>query len=118
MIRRQLQQVEPEQRNLREDLAFARNACAQHMIEGRDAVGRHHQQRIAHRVEIAHFAAAKQGSVPRLVVKRAVTERSLPRTGLNLRLSGGAPGLSIHLRDAKTLSEAYVAVSIRFEAIG
>ena len=40
------QQVEPEQRNLREDLALAGNARAQHVIEGRDAVGGHQQQRV------------------------------------------------------------------------
>ena len=42
-----LQQLKPEQRDLRKDLALARNARRQHMIECRNAVGCNHQQRIA-----------------------------------------------------------------------
>ena len=61
-----LQQVKPEERDLREDLSLARNACAQHVIERRDAIGGHHQQRVAHRVEIAHFSPPKQGCVAKV----------------------------------------------------
>ena len=54
------EQIEPEERNLCENLPFARNPGCQNMVEGGDAVRCHQQQRIVNCVKIPHFAAAKQ----------------------------------------------------------
>ncbi len=52
--------LKPEQRNLRQDLAFARNARSQHMIECRNAIRCHQQKSIVYCIEIAYFTAPKQ----------------------------------------------------------
>jgi hypothetical protein len=53
------QLVEPEGRQLRENLALVRNAGAQHVVERRDAIGGDQQQRIAQVVDVAHLAGAE-----------------------------------------------------------
>jgi hypothetical protein len=52
--------VEPEEGNLREYPAFAWYSRGQHMIEGRDSIGRDHEQEIPHRIEIADLTSGKQ----------------------------------------------------------
>ena len=54
-----MEQLEPEQRNLCQDLAFARDARAEHVIECRDAVSGHQQQRAVYGIQIAHLAASQ-----------------------------------------------------------
>ena len=55
------EQIEPEERKLGQNPALARNSRGQHVVEGRDAVGGHHQQRAVHGIQIAHLAPAQQG---------------------------------------------------------
>ena len=63
MIRNQIfEQIEPEQRNLRKDIAFVRNAGTQNMIECRNPIGRHQQKSAIYRVQVAHLAAPEQGN--------------------------------------------------------
>ena len=60
MVRHHIRQlVEPEGRQLREDLALVGDAGAQHVVERRDAIGGDQQQRVAQVVDVAHFAGAK-----------------------------------------------------------
>ena len=55
-----LQKLKPEQRNLGENLAFARDSAAQHVIEGGNPVACHQQQRAVHVIKVAHFATPQQ----------------------------------------------------------
>ena len=50
----------PEGGELVEHPAFVGNARAQHVIERRNAIGGDQDQRVAGRVDIAHFAATDQ----------------------------------------------------------
>ena len=52
------EKIEPENRKLRQHLAFIGNARGQDVVERRDAVGRDNQQTVADAIYIAHFAAA------------------------------------------------------------
>ena len=47
---------EPERGDLREDLALVGNARAEHVVEGRDAIGRDDQQAIAEIVDVADLS--------------------------------------------------------------
>ncbi len=59
-----LQEVEPEQRHLREHSALVRNAGGQHIVERGDAVGRHEQQVLAVQiVDVANLAAGEKVEV-------------------------------------------------------
>ncbi len=53
--------LEPERRELREDLALVGDAGAEHVVERRDAIGRDDQQVVADFVHVANLAAAMQG---------------------------------------------------------
>src|SRR4030095_8509203 len=48
--------LEPERRQLSENLAFVRDARPQDVIEGRDAIGRDHHQGVAAIEEVANLA--------------------------------------------------------------
>ena len=48
--------VEPERRELGQDLALVGNAGAEHVVERGDAIGRHHEQRVAGIVDVAYLA--------------------------------------------------------------
>ena len=50
--------LEPERRQLRQDLALVGNARAEHVVERRDAIGRDDEQVVADLVDVAHLAAA------------------------------------------------------------
>src|SRR5512146_153108 len=91
-----LEQVKPEQRDLREDFAFARNAGCEHMIESRDAVRGDHEQRIANCVKIAHLAASEQGYFAEIRFEQCGHGRALPWRELNLRFSSGRRALSMY----------------------
>ena len=55
------QLVEPEQRQLGEQRALARNRLAHDHVKGADAVGGHHQDAVvAHGVVVAHLATREQ----------------------------------------------------------
>ena len=51
-------QAEPERRELREHLALVRDARAEDVVEGGDAIGRDDQQLVAEIVDVAHLAAS------------------------------------------------------------
>ena len=53
--------IEPERRQLREDLALVGNPGAKHVVEGRDAIGRDDQQVVPDFVHVANLAAAMEG---------------------------------------------------------
>ena len=56
------QEIEPKQRNLREDAAFARNATGEDAIEGRDAVGGDDEQAVlSDRINVADLAPFGRG---------------------------------------------------------
>ena len=48
--------LEPERRQLREDLALVGNAGAKNVIEGRDSIRGDHQQRVAEIEDVADLA--------------------------------------------------------------
>ena len=50
--------LEPERRQLREDLALVGDPRAQHVVERRDAIGRDEEQVLADFVDVADLAAA------------------------------------------------------------
>ena len=52
--------LEPERRQLRQDLALVGNARAEDVVERRDAIGRDDEQVVADLVDVADFAAAVQ----------------------------------------------------------
>jgi hypothetical protein len=54
------EQLEPEERELSEDFAFARDAGGEHVIEGGDAVRGDEQQRFADGIKVADLAACEQ----------------------------------------------------------
>ena len=57
-----LEEVEPEERELGEDLAFVGNSAAQDMVEGGDAVAGDEEKLIAgERVDVADLAAGGEG---------------------------------------------------------
>jgi len=51
--------LEPEGRELVENLSLLRDAAGQDDIEGRDAVGGHDEQFIAYVINVPYFAAPK-----------------------------------------------------------
>ena len=56
------EEVEPEERELGEDLAFIGDSAAQDVVEGGDAVGRDEEKTIAgESIDIADFAASGEG---------------------------------------------------------
>ncbi len=55
--------IKPEERKLGKNLALARNAAAQYMVEGGDAIGGDHEQKFAGRVKITHLATGVQMQV-------------------------------------------------------
>ena len=54
------QQLEPEERELGEDLALAGDAGGEHVIEGGDAIRGDEQEGFADSIEVADFAAREQ----------------------------------------------------------
>ena len=60
VVRNVAHQVEPEERNLRQNLALARHAAGHDHVEGADPVGRNEEQRVAEVVDIAHLAAVDE----------------------------------------------------------
>ncbi len=52
--------LEPERRQLRQDLALVRDARSEDVVEGRDAIGRDDEQVAADLVYIANFATPVQ----------------------------------------------------------
>ena len=50
------QEIEPEQRKLREYLALIRNAGGQYVVEGGDPVGGDEEQVVPDAIDIADFA--------------------------------------------------------------
>jgi hypothetical protein len=48
--------VEPERRDLRQDLALVGNAGTEDVVEGRDAIARDDEQAVAELVDVADFA--------------------------------------------------------------
>jgi hypothetical protein len=52
--------LEPEPRQLRQHLALVGDAGPEHIVEGRDAIGRDNQQAIVDLVDVAHLAAAME----------------------------------------------------------
>jgi hypothetical protein len=91
------EQVEPEQRNLGQNLALAGDARAEHVVKGGDAVGGHHQQVVAHCIQIADLAAAdERHNIVQIGFKQSSHARVLAfRKGIESRLSSGGRGLSI-----------------------
>src|SRR5687767_65883 len=53
--------VEPEIRDLREDRPLVRDAGRQHDVERGDAIGGDEEVAVAEVVDVAHFAAAREG---------------------------------------------------------
>jgi len=51
------QEIEPEERHLRQDAALSRDALGQNAIEGRNTIGRDYQKIVAYAVYVADLAA-------------------------------------------------------------
>ena len=60
VIRHEIQPLEPEGRELRQDLAFARDRIGQDAVESGQPVARHQKHAVVRRVDLADFAAADQ----------------------------------------------------------
>ena len=89
------QQFEPEERDLSEDFALARNTGGEHVVECRNAVSGHQEQRSVHRIQIAHFAPAKQGRCAQIRCQESCHGKAFRRRGLNLRFCSVSRALSM-----------------------
>src|SRR5690606_17946503 len=55
--------IEPEGRQLREHAPLVRDPRAEHVVEGRDAIRRHDEERVSEIVDVADLAGAEPGDV-------------------------------------------------------
>src|ERR1700722_17428261 len=96
MVLNQLaQKVKPEERDLRENLPLAWNSCAQHMVEGGDAIRGDQQQGISNRIEIAHLASSKQRNFAQIGCEQSCHRKAFHRRKTKPRFSGAGHGLSM-----------------------
>ena len=70
-----LRPLEPERRQLREHLALVGNARAEHVVEGRDAVGGDEQQRVAKVEDVADLAVTLRGESVQTRFEEGSSER-------------------------------------------
>jgi hypothetical protein len=84
--------LEPERRQLREDLALVGDPRAEHVIEGRDPVGGDEQQAIAQVEKVPDLTVTVGNDPVEVCVEERGGERHGSRTkGRHLSGSGGTP---------------------------
>jgi hypothetical protein len=71
-------QLKPEERELRENFAFAGNASGEHVIEGGNAVRGDEQKRFVDGIEVAHLAAREQRNIAEIGLRECLQGSLLP----------------------------------------
>ena len=70
VVRNKVENVIPEYRHLREDLAFSRDCCWQDAVEGRNAVGGDNEEAVAEIENLTDFSTAKFFDAGKITFKK------------------------------------------------
>jgi hypothetical protein len=111
------EEVEPEGGDLGEDLPLVRDAGAEHVVEGGDAVGGDEEKVVAEGVEVADLAAGEQGKAAKVGGKKRFGH-FVPREDGNIPLSIPLPILIFQPREAQISITGRCGIEVRGEGSG